>query len=103
MFDKKFIFKTIFRRLLPRVLTLLCIVALFALALHAGAQSQEPAGTSLQDRQVRPLETSQLIRRLPVSHRICRVYSHSLSHCGAIAAALDELIGPGGVEDITNM
>ena len=53
--------------------------------------------------QVVPLETSQLVRKLPVSHRICRVYAHSSEQNAAIAAALDELIGPGGVDDLTNM
>ncbi len=67
MFDKKTILKTTFKVLLPRALTMLCIVALFALALHAGAQSQEPAGTSLQDRQIRALET--IAREMTLARR----------------------------------
>lgn len=55
--------------------------------------------------QVRPLSDSQLFRHLPVSSRICRVYTpvgeHGLD--ATIAAAMDELIGSTGPDDLTNM
>jgi HD superfamily phosphohydrolase len=52
---------------------------------------------------VRPLTTSQLFERLPVSQRICRIYAQSLEHAGPLAAALDSLIGSGSEDDLTNM
>lgn len=53
--------------------------------------------------QTRPLSDSELIRQIPVSYRICRVYAHSHEHDAAIGAALDDLLAPMGVEDTTNM
>lgn len=52
---------------------------------------------------VRPLTTSQLFERLPVSQRICRIYTQSLEHAAPLAAALDSLIGSGSDDDLTNM
>jgi len=52
---------------------------------------------------VRPLQANQLFERLPVSHRICRVYTHSAEHAAAITAALDALIGGTAQDDLTNM
>ncbi|MCA9184527.1 MAG: HD domain-containing protein [Pirellulaceae bacterium] len=52
---------------------------------------------------VRPLRDNHLFRHLPVSHRICRVYGQTREHAAQVAAALDELIGPGGIDDLTNM
>jgi HD superfamily phosphohydrolase len=51
----------------------------------------------------RPLEDSELFRRIPISYRICRVYTEQGQHAAAIAAALDELMGPEGIDDPTNM
>ena len=51
----------------------------------------------------RPLTDDQLYRQLPLAHRICRVYVQDLSHATRLAAALDNLIGPGGSDDLTNM
>ncbi len=57
---------------------------------------------SAHDR-VRPLSANQLFKRLPVSHRICRVYAESDQHAAQIATALDALIGGSGADDLTNM
>jgi uncharacterized protein len=51
----------------------------------------------------RPLTDDQLFRQLPVSHRICRVYAEDNRHAAEIAAALDQLMGPGGADDLTNV
>ena len=53
--------------------------------------------------EIRPLGDHQLFRRLPISHRICRVYAESEEHAATIAKAVDQLIGPGGIDDLTNM
>ncbi|MCG8585464.1 MAG: HD domain-containing protein [Pirellulales bacterium] len=60
---------------------------------------------------IRPLTDSQLYRQLPVAHRVCRVYAWvgddqpppDDDQIAQVAAALDELIGPGGSDDLTNM
>ena len=43
---------------------------------------------SASDR-VRPLSANEFFRRLPISHRLCRVYAHTTDHAPQIAAALD--------------
>lgn len=55
-----------------------------------------------QDR-VRPLADHQLFRHLPISHRICRVYTKSPEQGGRIAEALDRLLGTRAIDDVTNM
>ena len=52
---------------------------------------------------VRPLTDDQLFRHLPLAHRICRVYAESEEHSAEISAAMDRLIGPSGLDDLTNM
>ena len=52
---------------------------------------------------IRPLTANQLFQRLPISQRICRIYAHSRDHAAELAAALDELIGHSGDDDLTNM
>ena len=57
---------------------------------------------SAQDR-VRPLSDNQLFRHLPVSSRICRVYTQDHAADAAIARAIDGLIGSTAPDDLTNM
>ncbi|MHB1034828.1 MAG: HD domain-containing protein [Pirellulales bacterium] len=52
---------------------------------------------------LRKLSDSELFRHIPASYRICRIYAQTNEHDAALAAALDELIGPGGGDDATNM
>jgi len=52
---------------------------------------------------VRKLEAHELYRRLPVSHRICRVYARTYEHKEIIAAALDALVSGASADDATNM
>ena len=51
---------------------------------------------------VQPLTAHEFFRRLPISHRLCRVYAHTTEHAPQIAAALDSMLG-GAVDDVTNM
>ncbi len=55
------------------------------------------------ENQVRPLTDDHLFRQLPISQRICRIYAENLDHAATLTAALDDLIGPGGRDDLTNM
>ncbi len=51
---------------------------------------------------VQPLTAHEFYRRLPISHRLCRVYAHTTEHAPQIAAVLDSMLG-GAVDDVTNM
>jgi HD superfamily phosphohydrolase len=51
----------------------------------------------------RPLTDDQLFRHLPLAHRVCRVYAESDTNAAEICAAVDRLIGPSGLDDLTNM
>ncbi len=53
--------------------------------------------------QVRPLQAHELYSRLPVSHRICRVYAQTDEHASEIAQAIDSLLGDQSQDDLTNM
>ena len=52
---------------------------------------------------VRPLTAHQLFQRLPVSQRICRIYARSQQNAGELTAALDNLLGGAGEDDLTNL
>ncbi|HEY2761814.1 MAG TPA: HD domain-containing protein [Pirellulales bacterium] len=51
----------------------------------------------------RSLDDDLLYRNLPIAHRICRIYAEDQQHAAEITAGLDRLIGPGGIDDLTNM
>ena len=51
----------------------------------------------------RPLTANQLFQRLPVSQRICRIYARSHENAAELATALDQLLGGGADDDLTNM
>jgi hypothetical protein len=51
---------------------------------------------------IRSLTANHLFRRLPIAHRICRVYAETKEHAGPLATALDSLLG-GTADDVTNM
>ena len=56
--------------------------------------------------EIRPLTDDQLFRNLPVAHRMCRVYLRKEAppeQAAAVGAALDELVGADGEDDLTNM
>lgn len=52
---------------------------------------------------VRALTTHEIYQRLPVSHRICRVYAETTDYAKEIAEALDAISGPPAIDDATNM
>ena len=69
---------------------------------HGPAGGQNFLYDAARDR-VRSLSANQLFSRLPVSHRICRIYAESDEHTAELAAALDSLIGHSAEDDLTNM
>lgn len=54
-------------------------------------------------RRTRPLTDSELMRQIPQSYRICRIYSQDRQHDAQLAAALDDLVGGDADDDLTNM
>ena len=52
---------------------------------------------------IRPLTDNDLFRQLPSSFRICRIYAEDAAHAATLARALDELVGAGGGDELTNM
>lgn len=53
--------------------------------------------------EIRTLADNQLFRHLPISQRVCRVYAHDHQFAKLIASALDSLLGPNQLDDLTNM
>ena len=95
------------RDLLPAVLRDLPIRIDIARLIHrphtrGPAEGQNFLYDSAHDR-VRPLTTNELYSRMPVSHRICRIYSRSTEFAQQLATALDTLIGGKSEDDLTNM
>jgi hypothetical protein len=52
---------------------------------------------------VRPLSDHELVRQIPLSYRICRVYAPDESLHAELATALDSLLRSEGADDRTNM
>jgi hypothetical protein len=52
---------------------------------------------------IRSLDDRSLFRQIPLSYRICRIYSESHQHQAEISAAMDQLIGTEAIDDPTNM
>ena len=69
---------------------------------HGPAGGQNFLYDSARDR-VRPLTANELFSRIPISHRICRIYAESEDHAAELAVALDNLIGGAADDDLTNM
>lgn len=53
--------------------------------------------------QLKPLSANTLYKRLPHSHRLCRIYAPSTEHSVEITKAVDALVGGASVDDVTNM
>jgi HD superfamily phosphohydrolase len=53
--------------------------------------------------ETRSLDDRELFRQLPVSCRICRVYSQDSVHDRELARAMDGLLQSGDADDVTNM
>lgn len=52
---------------------------------------------------IRTLEDNELVQRIPLSYRICRVYAESDDANRELARALDSLVGDTGEDSLTNM
>jgi HD superfamily phosphohydrolase len=51
----------------------------------------------------RPLMDNELLRQIPLSSRICRIYTQTSGHDRQLATALDSLLGTESEDDRTNM
>jgi len=52
---------------------------------------------------IRSLDDRELFRQIPLSCRICRVYAEDNRHNYEVATAMDQLMGSGSPDDVTNM
>lgn len=52
---------------------------------------------------IHSLDDRELFRRIAISYRICRIYAQDNRHNVELAAAMDQLTGTGGADDLTNM
>ncbi|MDA7978915.1 MAG: HD domain-containing protein [Pirellulales bacterium] len=52
---------------------------------------------------IRPLDDNELVQRIPLSYRICRVYAETDDANPQLASALDQLVGGQGEDSLTNM
>jgi uncharacterized protein len=55
------------------------------------------------DGRIRRLDERELFRRIAVSFRICRVYVEDIRHQAELTAAMDQILGASGADDVTNM
>jgi HD superfamily phosphohydrolase len=69
---------------------------------HTPAAGQNFLYDAARD-QIRSLDARELFRQIPMSYRICRVYARDSHHNAELAAAMDQLLGDAGVDDLTNM
>ncbi|MDO4557752.1 MAG: HD domain-containing protein [Planctomycetia bacterium] len=53
--------------------------------------------------QVVTLDSQELLRQLPVTWKICRIYAEDLSLMKEISQTVDRLLGQGSPDDVTNM
>jgi hypothetical protein len=51
---------------------------------------------------IRKLDDRELFRQIPLSYRLCRIYSENSNHNAELAAAMDQLTSD-RVDDVTNM
>jgi len=107
VFSRPEFFEQALRELLPPELRELPLRVDLARHMHRPGTRGPAAGQnflydSARDR-VRPLSDHELFRQIPLSYRICRVYSRDSAHDSALAAALDALIGPESPDEKTNM
>jgi HD superfamily phosphohydrolase len=52
---------------------------------------------------IRSLDARELFRQIPLSYRICRIYSEDARYHAELAAAMDQLTGGDSADDVTNM
>jgi len=107
IFSDKEVFEAAVRKRLPADLRELPLRVDTASHVHRPGAHMPAAGQNyLYDSvngAIRSLEDRELFRRIPQSSRICRVYARDYRHARELAAAMDELSGSGGADDLTNM
>jgi hypothetical protein len=52
---------------------------------------------------IRSLDDRELFRRIAISYRICRIYAEDHRHNAELSAAMDQITGGPGADDVTNM
>jgi uncharacterized protein len=107
VFSNKQTFEGAVRAHLPPELSDIPIRVDTARHVHRPSASAATAGQNylldMANQEIRQLDDRELFRQLPVSCRICRVYSLDPVYFGPIARAMDQLVGDRSDDDLTNM
>jgi HD superfamily phosphohydrolase len=107
IFSRPEFFEASLRELLPRDLKQIPLRVDLARHVHRPGTRGPAAGQNfLYDatrNQIRDLSDSELLRSIPVSYRLCRVYAETNEYDAVLSGALDTLVGPNEADDRTNM
>jgi HD superfamily phosphohydrolase len=107
IFSRADFFESALRELLPRDLKQIPLRVDLAKHVHRPGTRGPAAGQNfLYDsarNQIRDLTDSELLRSIPQSYRLCRVYAETNEYDAVLAGALDTLVGPSEADDRTNM
>ena len=107
IFSRADFFEASLRELLPRDLRQIPLRVDLARHVHRPGTRGPAAGQNfLYDaarNQIRDLTDSELLRAVPQSYRLCRVYAETTEYDAILAGALDTLVGPNEADDRTNM
>ena len=107
IFSRADFFEASLRELLPRDLRQIPLRVDLARHVHRPGTRGPAAGQNfLYDaarNQIRDLTDSELLRSVPQSYRLCRVYAETTEYDAILAGALDTLVGPNEADDRTNM
>ncbi len=95
------------RKLLPEQLRKMPLRIDLARHVHRPFTSGPTAGQNFlydaASNRIRTLEDHELVQRIPLSYRICRVYAETGDANSELATALDQLVGGPGEDSLTNM
>jgi len=100
-------FEEAYRELLPYALRQIPLRVDTARHVHRPGAHTPAAGQNFlfepSTGRIRGLDDQTLIRQIPISYRICRVYAENHEHDAELTAAMEQLTGTGGTDDVTNM
>ena len=107
VFASSSVFEAAIRDLLPEELKDLPLKVDSARHVHRPGAHNPTAGQNFlydpASKQTLPLDDRELFRRIPLSCRICRIYTQDPAHNAVISRVMDALVQAGGADDVTNM
>jgi HD superfamily phosphohydrolase len=107
IFSNAGFFEQSLRELLPRELKQIPLRVDLARHVHRPGTRGPAAGQNFlydpERDEIRDLHDHELLRNVPMSYRLCRVYAETHEYDSLLARALDTLVGPNEADDRTNM